>query len=378
MIELYDKTTIHLLPWEQCEEGAYAKRFLLPLILHGPDTYIQNVKTTLYVLRVDQWILPVTVSEVEAKNCYVCSPYAFYGGFTGEKVDKLQNPILRTGLKPLVATYKEGLRQARLDKIVLVNNWLLATNLYPPFEERQVAQIRDLLIERFPSHAIGFRSINPYDNSRSFETLTHCHFKMMAARPVYFVDTHDPDHYKSRMFRSDLKILESTSYEIIENRDVQDTDIPRLVELYRMLYVDKYSSLNPELTPKFIELIIKEDLLTVKLLRKEGRIDAMMGYYERNGVVTSPLFGYDTSLPQELGLYRMISCILSLEAKKRGALLNMSAGAGSYKTLRRAKANIESIAIYTDHLRFPRRLPWLLLRTLINRVGAPLMLKLDH
>ncbi|NGX57422.1 MAG: hypothetical protein K940chlam3_00313 [Chlamydiae bacterium] len=378
MVKIYDSSTIDDLPWPDNEEGGYARNFLIPFIKNGPDTYIENVKTELVALHIDDHVLPVTISNIHPDNCFVCSPSSFYGGFSKERVKAIENDLLKALLFPAVNLLHTGLKKGKLDKVVYVNNWLLSTNLYPKLSDDQLVRIRDHLIEQYPDHAIAFRSINKVDSLHCFRALGNAGFHLVATRPIYIVDAAQNEHFKSRMIKSDLKILRNTEYEVIDGSQLTDQDIPRIVEIYRMLYVDKYSQLNPKLTEKFIKIIIENRILTLKLLRKDGRVDGVLGYVIRNGVINSPLFGYDTSLPKELGLYRMISVLLSLEAKEHGLLLNMSSGAGSYKTLRRAKPYIEYNAVYTKHLRLKRRVPWAILKTLMNRLASPLMVKLDN
>lgn len=54
-------------------------------------------------------------------------------------------------------------------------------------------------------------------------------------------------------------------------------------------------------------------------------------------------------------------------------LLNQSAGASSYKKLRRAEEKIEYLAVYHRHLPFLRRLCWNTLAFAMNKLGVPLM-----
>ncbi len=379
MVQFYDSHSIENANWPGDEEGNWARRFLVPFIKNGPETYIKNVKTELLALEINKMTLPISVSQNHPDpSCYVCSPASFYGVFAKERVSDMDNRFLRSFLGPVVSTLHKSLQIGQLDKIVYVNNWLLSTNIYPDLSVNQLIHIRNVLIEKYPDHAIGFRSINQVDSLKCFEALKKAEFDFVATRPIYFVDARESDHFKSRMFKSDLKILNNTDYEIIDHHQVSDEDIPRIIEIYRMLYLDKYSNLNPQLTEKFIELIIKDKILHLKLLRKNGRIDGVLGFFWRHNVITSPLFGYDTTLPKGLGLYRMISALLSLEAKERGLLLNMSSGAGGYKTLRRAKPYIEYNAIYTKHLALKRRMPWTILRNLMNRVASPMMFALDR
>jgi hypothetical protein len=91
--------------------------------------------------------------------------------------------------------------------------------------------------------------------------------------------------------------------------------------------------------------------------------------------MTTPLLGYDTSLPQEVGLYRMLSAQLTLEATKRGIILHQSSGAASFKRFRGFIENIEYSAVFYQHLPFWRQLVWRLLGLLVNQIAVPLMKK---
>ena len=98
----------------------------------------------------------------------------------------------------------------------------------------------------------------------------------------------------------------------------------------------------------------------------------MVGYFVRNGVMTQPFFGYDTRLPQELALYRLLSLKTLLEGEERGLLVHASAGVGPFKRLRGGVATIEYNAVYDRHLPAARRLPWTLLKVLADKVAVPL------
>jgi len=54
---------------------------------------------------------------------------------------------------------------------VMVNNWLLSTNLYPPSSNETLEAISRFLIERFPKHAIVYRSVNPILNESMLLTV---------------------------------------------------------------------------------------------------------------------------------------------------------------------------------------------------------------
>lgn len=372
-IQIYNATTIDYLYWPDTEEGQYAKNYLLPLIKNGAKHYIDNAETEMIAIKVDDIVFPATINNTEYENSYVCSPYTLYVNCGFEKMQTINNRYLKGVMSLFLNLFKKAFRTGKINKIIFVNNWLFTTNLYPKMSESQIQAIKKALTDRYPDHAIAFRSIANFDNSACFKALENSKFELIACRPVFFLDTKNEETFKARMFKSDLKICKSSQYEVINNDQIKFEDYGRILELYRELYITKYTKYSPQLNLNFIELAVKNKILNMKALRKDGKIDAVMGYFARNGVATSPIFGYDTSLPQDLGLYRIISTLLTLEAKDKGLIVNQSAGAGQYKTLRRAERDIEYTAVYCRHLPIMRRLPWFFMRSVINGIGVRVM-----
>ena len=102
---------------------------------------------------------------------------------------------------------------------------------------------------------------------------------------------------------------------------------------------------------------------------------AIIGFFIRNGIMTTPIVGYNIKLPQSLGLYRRLIAIVLIEAKKRNVDLNLSSGASNFKILRGGKPYIEYTAIYYRHLSFGRRILIKWLKLLLSKIGVPLMRK---
>jgi hypothetical protein len=101
-----------------------------------------------------------------------------------------------------------------------------------------------------------------------------------------------------------------------------------------------------------------------------------MGFFVRNGAMTQPLFGYDTSLPQEEGLYRLLTLVTLQEGVKRGLLVHASGGVGKFKKLRGGRSVIEYNAVYSSHLPRWRQMPWKLIR-LVSKAAIPYFRKMD-
>jgi hypothetical protein len=192
---------------------------------------------------------------------------------------------------------------------------------------------------------------------------------------VYYQEVQQRAVQRTHEFRSDLKVLQRTPYTVLNAADLKPSDAERIVELYDDLYLRKWSPYNPQFTPDFIRLALAERLLTIKALARDGRIDAALGYVTRGRYITAPLFGYATALPKQLGLYRMLTALTSLDALASGQAVHFSAGVGPFKRLRGGQAAIEYNAVYTRHLPAGRRRPWRFLQVLMDRLAIPIIQK---
>jgi hypothetical protein len=225
------------------------------------------------------------------------------------------------------------------------------------------------LIERFPDHAIAFRSVNDLQPPGFADLLKKENFKFAVSRLIYYTDTSSAKAFHSRMFKSDLHLLKKAPYKICTA--TTESSLSRIRQLYYKLNIEKYSAFSPQYNENFIQLLLDTSAFTVKTWEKNGSIDAALAYFSLDKTMTSPLFAYDTDLPIKLGLYRQISALLLLDAQEKGVWLNQSAGGGSFKTLRRAEPLFEYIAVYTRHLPWQRSLPW----KLLIKVASPIARK---
>ncbi|MEU7831922.1 GNAT family N-acetyltransferase [Nonomuraea sp. NPDC049129] len=359
--ELFTKDTLGELPWPDTEDGAYARDYLVPLVEHGTEAFVTNVATTYGVLLVDgRIVLPVSVNDGEQGNAWVCSPYTHYVTYAGEELRVLGSGVLRAVLAAALAALGALCRWAELDRVVLVNNWLLSTNLYPAIEPAHERAAIRFLRERFPGHAVGFCSVN--------RRIDGC--VMVPGRRIYLVRPGEQEARHRKRWRRDLRLIGRRGYEVVRPGE---GDAARVVELYDLLYLDKYSRNNPQFTERFVRETMRAGTITYWALARDGRIDGVLGYFHRDGTLTTPIFGYDTALPQGIGLYRMLSALVYQIAVDEGLSVNDSAGAGEFKRLRGAVPEIEYRAVYVGHLPWRRRTGWVMLAWLLDRVAVPVM-----
>lgn len=374
MTDIYTHHNLAKLAWPQTEFGDYARRYLTPMVTNGPQAYIANAQTELQVLSVDDIVLPVTPTTYHPQNSYVCSPYTHYVTYGQQEFAVLKNRPFELLLKLLFIPLAAYLRRTEFDKAVLVNNWLLSTNLYPGLTAIQIRSALKHLIAAFPDRAVIFRSVDVRQTAL-LATLRELGCEMVFSRNVYYQDPRSLSVQRAKQFRFDLKHFRRSPYQIVTGEEFADSDIPRIVQLYNALYLDKYSRYNPQFTPEFIRLALRQQLLTIRAFTLDGRIDAVMGYFTRQGLATPPLFGYDTSLPKTTGLYRLLSMLMSLEGLQHNLTVHFSAGVGRFKHLRGCLPSIEYNAVYHAHLPANRRRPWQLLRLLMDKTAIPIIQK---
>lgn len=375
LVELYDSSSCHHIRFPDTKAGRQAAHWLVSWMEHSPTRYIANVKTSLYVLRLGDDLLPVTVNSQEYENSYVCSPYTHYVTYAKQELYKLKLPWLESFLSRLLDGIGVLLKASRMNQVVHVNNSLLSTNLYPAQASSLLPEGLRLLRAQFPEHTIIFRSLVPSMNEPWIEALRREKFRLVPSRQVYLFE---PPNAKARwLIKRDRQLIDKHGYEVVCSDQLIFSDIPRLKSLYDMLYLDKHSRCNPWFTEDFFLQALELGTLQLYALRNASSrsLDAVLGYYVKDGVMTTPVFGYDTSLPQELGLYRMLSAVLIGISEQNGWKLHESSGAAEFKRNRGAVGDIEYSAVLDAHLPWQRRISWMVLERLLNRIGVPLMRK---
>jgi len=344
---------------------------------------IGNVATRLRLLDTGDHLMPVSVNESgeRADNSYVVSPLTTYTGYADYEIGQLGRPWLASPLRRLVRGVGGWLERARIDRIVQVNNWLLSTNLYPSgWDGADLPAITRLLVDAYPDHAIGFRSLNRYSNAGLITQMEALGYLAIPSRQVYLFSGCDGPgaaYLRRRDSRRDTRLLARTDYVKVPGEALTNADYPRLEQLYNQLYLEKYCPLNPHFSADWISAGQRDGWLRLTALRSPaGRIDAVLGWVSNELILTTPVVGYDTNLPQKLGLYRLISQISLEEAARRRGLLNMSAGAADFKRMRGGQPEIEYSMVLVNHLPRERQRVWHVLGRILHAVGVPIMRKL--
>ena len=374
-MKFYSPTDIKNITLPKNLEEASHHKFLAEL--QNPNSLIDNVKTEVSILEIDGQLFPVTINHEAYDTCYTCSIYTAFISYAKSEILKIKHRFIKLFLCIIIKIFEIIFRLVKIDRVISHNNFLLSTNLYPKIQinDEKFKHYLHSLSKDFPNHAFIFRSLNKHSNKDLITKLISLGFKIYPTRQVYIFDKKKSRFKQKRNFKFDINLLKKQDlYDFISNDDIKSSDYLRIVELYKKLYIDKYSEFNPKFNEKYIELSHKTKLIEYFGLRnKEGVLDAVVGCYDRGEITTTPIVGYDTDLPQELGLYRMLMAYSIDRADKKNLVLNLSSGASNFKILRGGEAYIEYSALYKKHLPLLSNIVWEFLRYLLNYVAVPIM-----
>lgn len=351
-------------------ERAYLETFAT----RGSRALIGNLRTQVLAIRTGERILPVTVNTSEYGDAYVCLPHTAYALYAKEELRLIDAGPWTPALGAIASGAGALMRAARVNCIVHVNNWMLSTNLHDGWRGEDISAIRAMLAERYPDHLIGVRSLTEWSDSALLARCREDGWDLLPARQIYVTDDLGAEWAPRRDSKRDMALAAHNRFEFDALETLRPGDAERIAELYALLYLDRYSALNPAFTSDYIKMTHRHHVFAYRGYRDgHGALVAIVGCWSRGGVLTTPIVGYDTTRPASDGLYRLCSFALVQMARENGLKLNGSAGAASFKRNRGARAVIEYTAYYTRHLSWRRRLALRAIDAALNKIALPIM-----
>lgn len=373
-VSFYDNHTSSSLSSARVHARAPLLDYLQSLLTHGPKHYIDNIHTAIKAISVDDKIIPFTISHNDCESSYVASLYNQYIGYARDELPRQVTLPMRTLYDPLLFVLGELLRASKINRSLHVNNWLFSTNLTPELNQKQLGALVEALVDEYPKHAIVFRSVNAW-NPDTLDCFVASGFTPLFSRQIFMLDSKTDEPFKERHMKKDVQLLQTSGYKIVHPSALTTKDAARIAELYHALNIHKHSRQNPQFNERFTGMSIQNQALRFTCLEKDGVIDAVYGCYDDGSAMVAPFFGYDTSKPESLGLYRQICAAAVLEAHEKGLLYNQSSGASEFKTRRKATPVLEYHMIFTRHLNSFRRAAWKGMCAYSNRVILPFVVK---
>jgi hypothetical protein len=356
-------------------------RFAAIFQAHPVPDLIANLVTEVGQIDIAGRSYPVTLNSRGVQgNCYICSPVTAYIDYA---LDETRNfaahPALTRAVRALIHAAAPLVRGSGLDHQVQINNWLFSTNPVPTLDRAAAAELRDRLTEDHPGRALVLRSLNETADHATILALRAEGFRMLPARQIYLFGADRAEARPSANMKRDRLSLARTPYQLVENDGFGDADYTRCADLYDLLYIRKYTPLNPRYTALYVRQMHQSGLIQLRGLRDpaDGGLVAVTGIFVNGRTLTQPIVGYDTHRPLRDGLYRMVMAMAQDHALENRLFFNMSAGAASFKRHRLADPVIEYSAVFVDHLPRPQRLAIRLMEALLTHTGIPLLRKFE-
>jgi len=339
----------------------------------GAEHWLDNASGCIRSVDLDGYAQPLLLSEDTPTTSYVASLASAWVRYPAEEAQHQLPPAFRHVARAVTAPASVLLRAGGLHRAAVLGNWLVSTNLYPQTSAKAWRAARDAALALSADRPLAVRSVCAGVNPQLPQMLLEDGWLLVPARQVYLCDPSDPEVWKRNNVRNDKRLLGKSDVEVVGPKEISDRDLPRLRHLFRSVFMDKHSTLNPDFSNAYFTACHQTHLLEFYALRHEGTLVGVMGLMERHGWVTTPLLGYDTTKPQSLALYRRLMLLMLTESARRQARLHYSSGAGAFKRARGGEPALEYTALYVRHLRRHQRAAVHTFAALNQRFGAPLL-----
>jgi len=331
--------------------------WLLTARSRGGNHWVSNVHSDIESVDIAGHSYPVTLlNNSDWQESYVASPRSTWLRYARQEAIRHVAPgfagIMKAASCLIFGPLSALMHASKLDEAAIIGNYLISTNLYPQWNARDIADLTDNMRQRHTDRPLMIRNICPEVSPELTDNLTAQGWKMLPSRMIYLCDPQQKTVWKHNHVKQDVKLLADGQVDIVHQEHLKSCDLHDLRDVFRQLFIDKHSHLNPDFSPAFFELCLETGFLELIGLRWQGRWVGILGLYvhPESGWITTPLIGYDTSLPQELGLYRRLMALLLQQAKERECRLHYSSGASQFKRARGGVPALEYTAVYDDHL----------------------------
>lgn len=378
MIQLYDKRNLDALnSLELDEENAFIRSYFLTLISSPSEQFVANVHAEVQLLYIDGILMPITIGG-HAGDSYVVSLISHYVHYAEEELHLITSHIVHTLAKGALRLIQHLFRWSDVTRTVFVNNWMFSTNLYPDLQDTHIQQITEVLSERYPNHYVAFRSLNESYYPDMQQALVHHGYTPIPSRQVFLTKEEKEWRAGDRAHvNRDHSYIRKLGYRIVENPAPTAETARQIKALYDDLYLSKYSAYNPAFTEEFHLHALRSNWLHYEVFYAVDEMVGVIGYWQRGGIMTTPIFGYATAHARETKAYLVLSNLVLQASRRHEWRLNQSSGAADFKLKRGCYKEIEFTYIYDRHIGRLRRWPFALLRYVLTKIGIYVFRKYD-
>lgn len=220
----------------------------------------------------------------------------------------------------------------------------MSTTLRTPEAEQALWNLLPELRNRFPDRPLAVRHVflDRLPDDLPEDAV------LLPVRPIYLLDLRQPDAPRSENFRRDRNLYKRSGLRVVADEEFDAARVLEALELYQAVYREKHSRRAAIYTPDFIALARARGWLKLCGLADpdSGRLLAFSGLHEIEGVTSSPMLGYVTSMDRKSMLYRHLFSMLAEHAQVHGLLDNASSGAGEFKRRRGYVPQLEHLLVF--------------------------------
>ena len=181
-------------------KNTFAMTYIKPFMTHGSLRMIHNVKTNTNIINCQNIAIPTTCNDKQYHSSYVVSPYNALVDYSFEEVNKIDSKLLRHILKMLISFQALFLKAGKINQNVMLNNYLLSTNLYHDISYDAFKTITQETIKFYKNHALCWRSLNLHSNQKIINDLKRLGYLMIPSRQVYIFDKSLCDYTKKNNY----------------------------------------------------------------------------------------------------------------------------------------------------------------------------------
>jgi len=333
--------------------------YLCRILELDPDKLARNTTGVHFkVCLMGALALPLVINPGNVSSCYLVSSEAHYVKYCREELRKFDSWDA-TLFSAFIAIFGAIARLLSFNRTVFINNWLLSTSPRAELSRELVQRLTGGLVRRFGDYALVFKAVGEGDHGMR-EAFTSSGWQLVAHRPVHWWEPERRSGKQRRTLARDWRSLEASGLRIETAAPTEIAGhVARFAELYRALYIDKHSSLNPWYTSEFFQIVIGCGLCqAAHVLQGETSVGFQTTFVDGDVVVLS-VVGFDPKLDRRrYPVYRGLMAHgmrLGLSSRRK---VFLSTGAASFKLNRGSYESIEHEAIHVAHLPVHRRLPW--------------------
>jgi hypothetical protein len=342
------------------------------LIKNGSSELIKNVDLKLRVLQVGEQFLPICITDFKPGSSCI---YSICGGMECTKDIFLKQCgwIGKTIARPILDAAIHLIAQFNFDRKILVDYLPFLGSKYLQAGEEDWQRVTRLLTKEFPDHAICFHTVNSKLDAPFINQLKLIGYQFLPGKQSIIIDA-TQDFRLTNSSKNDLRLEKKTSFQKVVHDEITPDDYSRIVELYNMLFLEKYSKASAQITENLIKLFHECKILDFKGLRNSnGILEGIVGIFVTGDRMYDPIIGYNLQLPKQLGIYRILKAMELQYAIAHKLIHNSGAGAMHFKQLRGGVPSTELTACFYQHLPRERqrsyrllKIAWQILRYLIT------------